>query len=76
MPKQHHRIYLVSADLQSGALLRVHPAGGYKQCAKKGLHRAWVGPYGAVCPGCDRVCMLPDGFTHGKEFLVVARPKD
>ena len=71
-------IFLVSADEQPGTLPRVHSAGGYKQCSHKGLHRAWqgAGQSRAICPGCNRVCILPDGFKPGQEFLTVARPQD
>jgi len=70
-------IYLISAEDQPGATRRVHPAGGYKPCRDMGLHRAFLTPGGkVVCPGCDRTCFLPDGFTHGQEFITVARPKE
>jgi hypothetical protein len=70
-------IYLISAEDQPGATRRVHPAGGYKPCRKQGLHRAFQSPDGmAVCPGCDRTCVLPDGFKRGDAFLTVPRPKE
>ncbi len=70
-------IYLISAEVQPGTVRRVHPAGGYKPCRNVGLHRAWTSGAGrAVCPGCERTCVLPDGFAHGQEFITVARPKE
>lgn len=68
--------YLISAEEQPGQTRRVHPAGSYRQCGRKGLHRALEYDGVMACPGCKRICRLPDGFKRGDEFITVVRPQE
>ena len=70
-----HVIHLISAEHQPGETRRVHPAGGYKPCRNLGLHRGREFSGHVVCPGCERICRLPDGFINGQEFITVGRPE-
>jgi hypothetical protein len=70
------KIKLVKLFRQPGTQVWLHPDWGYKPCANRGLHRAFLTPSGeVVCPGCNRTCLLPEGFEHGQEFIAVATPE-
>lgn len=57
---------------KEGALPALEVDPELTACGRPGMHRAYLGPYGPVCPGCARTCRIPvsAGLARGDEFIV------
>ncbi len=70
-------MYLEQVETLAQGTRLLEVSAGYKNCAVPGSYAARLFGGHMICPGCQRLCLLPlePRFLAGDRFIVRKRPK-